>query len=151
MHYSHTQKAPLGLLIALLGIAFAAFAFLTHETPAIYGMAGGSILCFLVAGMIHTLTVADTGRHLTVRFGPIPAMGTKIQYTDILTVEPARSNILDGWGIHWAPGKGWIYNLWGFDCVRFSLQNGKCVRIGTDDAAGLIAFVQSRTQTDKSV
>ncbi len=39
----------------------------------------------------------------------------------LFAVSAARSNWLDGWGIHYFPGRGIIYNLWGFDCVRVQI------------------------------
>jgi hypothetical protein len=42
------------------------------------------------------------------------------------------------------PGRGWTYNLWGFDCVRLTFKNGRTVRVGTDDPIGLAAFLQPK-------
>jgi hypothetical protein len=99
-------------------------------------------LCFA------TLTVRDEGTRLAVRFGPIPLFGTSVAYSDITEVAAARSSFLDGWGVHWTPGRGWIYNLWGFGCVRIGLGR-KTVRIGTDDVEGLVRFLNSRLESAK--
>ena len=61
-----------------------------------------------------------------------------------MAAEPDRSNVIDGWGIHWVPGRGWTYNLWGFDCVRLTLAGGRTIRVGTDDPRSLAQFVQTR-------
>ena len=45
-------------------------------------------------------------------------------------VEAGRSSLIDGWGIHWIPGRGWTYNLWGFGCVVIQ-QGKKTTRVGT--------------------
>lgn len=148
MRYRHTQRAPLGALIAALGVFFLAFAWLVRATPAVYGLAIGGCVSLLAAATCNSLTVQDVGNCLSIRFGPLPVLGTRIRYADISLVEPARSNLVDGWGVHWIPGKGWIFNLWGFDCVRVILKSGKSVRIGTDDVAGLLASVQTRIETD---
>ena len=83
------------------------------------------------------------------------ATGTQIDYrlqlfgvpfgwrTRIESVEPGRSSLLDGWGIHYFPGRGWTYNLWGFDCVVLRMKK-KTLRVGTDDPDGLLEFLQSR-------
>jgi len=38
---------------------------------------------------------------------------------------------------------GWVWNLWGRDCVVLKLQKG-VLRIGTDDAEHLAEYVQTR-------
>jgi hypothetical protein len=53
---------------------------------------------------------------------------------------------MDGWGIHYVPFRGWTYNLWGFDCVVLQLGS-KTVRIGTDDADNLLAFLERQIGT----
>ena len=92
------------------------------------------------------MVVRDEGTHLAINFGPIPLIRRRIAYAEITSVEPGRSSLIDGWGDHWLPGRGRIYNLWGFDCVK--LQMGKkTLRIGSDDVAGLVGFLK---QTIKS-
>ena len=104
---------------------------------------GVSLVLVLVAFCFASLTVRDAGTHLSVRFGPIPLFGTKIQYSSITGVAAAKSGLLDGWGVHWMPFRGWIYNLWGFGCVRVSLGS-KTVRVGTDDVDGLVRFLETK-------
>jgi hypothetical protein len=38
---------------------------------------------------------------------------------------------------------GWVWNLWGRDCVVVQLKKGT-LRIGTDDAANLAVFLQGK-------
>jgi polygalacturonase len=38
---------------------------------------------------------------------------------------------------------GWVWNLWGRDCVVVQLNKGT-LRIGTDDAANLAVFLQGK-------
>jgi hypothetical protein len=60
-------------------------------------------------------------------------------------VEAGRSTVLDGWGINYMPGKGWIYNLSGFDCVVVHLGQ-KNIRVGTDDMEGLVRFLKGKVR-----
>ncbi len=83
---------------------------------------------------------------MAVHSGPLPVFKTKIPYSSITAVKAARSSILDGWGIHWLPGRGVIYNVWGFDCVRITVGK-KTVRIGTDDVDGLTEYLRARIQS----
>ena len=52
--------------------------------------------------------------------------------------------LLDGWGIHMSPRGGWVWNIWGRDCVVIHLERG-ALRVGTDDAENLAAFLKQRT------
>jgi hypothetical protein len=57
--------------------------------------------------------------------------------------EAGRSRLIDGWGIHWLPRRGWTYNLWGRGCVAIRTDRGP-VRIGTDDPTGLERFLRAK-------
>jgi hypothetical protein len=39
---------------------------------------------------------------------------------------------------------GWVWNIWGYDCVVIRMKRGT-LRVGTDDADGLVEFLRSRT------
>lgn len=77
-----------------------------------------------------TTTVSETS--LRVHFGPIPLLEKKVLLEKIVSVRPEKSSLLDGWGVHWTPGKGWIYNMWGFDCLAINLST-RNFRVGTND------------------
>ena len=77
-----------------------------------------------------TTTVSETSRR--VHFGPIPLLEKKVLLEEIVSVRPEKSSLLDGWGVHWTPGKGWIYNMWGFDCLAINLGT-RHFRVGTND------------------
>jgi hypothetical protein len=69
--------------------------------------------------------------------------GMTVRYSEIVKVEVGRTLILDGWGIHMSIRGGWVWNLWGRDCVVVQLNKGT-LRIGTDDAANLAVFLQGK-------
>jgi hypothetical protein len=142
--YSHTQKAPLCLI--LYGSALLCFAlrWLVGETPGIYIAVAVGLVIALVAPAFHYLIVADRGDRLTIRFGPLPLFGRTLRYADITSVEVGRTLILDGWGIHYSIRGGWVWNLWGRDCVVVHLKNGGVLRIGTDHAQNLARFVEGK-------
>jgi hypothetical protein len=101
------------------------------------GAMAGLAFCF------RSLTVADDGDRLTIRFGPVPLFRTSIPYADMTGVEAGKSTVIDGWGIHYVPGRGWTYNLWGFGCVV--VYRGKTIiRIGSDDVENLVDFLNRR-------
>jgi len=148
MDYEHTQRSPWFWMLLALGalslvITWSAWS-VSHQTAPVLISTGIAITLFGGTGLCFgSLTVRDEGQWLAVRFGPLPVFRTRIAYSTITGVEVARSDILDGWGIHWIPGRGLIYNLWGFDCVR--IQMGKrSVRVGTDDVEGLVSFLRTK-------
>lgn len=146
MAYEHTQRAPLHLLLHLLAAAMLVGAWGTSaEEPVVaYILVPVGLLFFLLGLMFKHLTVCDEGDSLAVRFGPLPLFGTRIRYDDIIAVAPGRSALIDGWGIHNIPGRGWTFNLWGYDCVELVVK-GHPMRIGTDDVQNLVAFLRERT------
>ena len=142
MGYDHTQKGYFYLIMFLV----ASFCFVSgwvfrNESIAMYTCWSVALIMVFAGANFTTLTVRDMGDELDVRFGPIPLLGTRIRYENVQSVAVDRTKWLDGWGIHWIPGRGMTYNIWGFDCVR--LQVGKkTIRVGTDDPQNLCAFLQ---------
>ncbi len=51
--------------------------------------------------------------------------------------------LLESWGIHMSPRGGWVWNIWGRDCVVIRLETGT-LRLGTDDAANLAEYLRQR-------
>ncbi|PAY16358.1 hypothetical protein CKO51_27285 [Rhodopirellula sp. SM50] len=101
------------------------------------------LLTLILSASFHHLTVEDEGDRLSIRFGPIPLFRRSIKYEDIVSVEVGRTTVLDGWGIHTSIRGGWVWNIWGTDCVALRLRNG-ILRIGTDDADQLSEFLNRR-------
>lgn len=48
-----------------------------------------------------------------------------------------------GWGIHWTP-HGWLYNVAGLQAVEIELQDGRRLRIGTDEPEELCRWIRAR-------
>ncbi|MFC1679731.1 hypothetical protein ACFL2T_05925 [Elusimicrobiota bacterium] len=153
MSYDHTQEGMLGTILIAAGlftIADAIFfcTWLPAKPPSlnwlIFFLVSGLGVFIMVLGRVFAqLRVHDDGDGLEVRFGPLGNFGTRIPYADITRVEPAESSLIDGWGIHWMPGKGWLYNVSGYHCVRITMGE-KIVRVGTDDLPQLIEFLNSK-------
>jgi hypothetical protein len=102
------------------------------------------LFMFVLAASFHHLIVVDECDRLAVQFGPVPLFRRTVRYEDIEEVEVGRTTILDGWGIHLSLRGGWVWNLWGRDCVMLKLRRGK-LRIGTDDAENLARSWQRRS------
>jgi hypothetical protein len=143
--YTHTQKAPLCLLVYGSAVAlFVAAWFTRNELPIALILGGTGVLTFLLGMSFHHLSVEDQGDRLAIRFGPLPLFRRSVKYADIEKVEVGRTLILDGWGIHWSIRGGWLWNLWGRNCVVVHWKNGGVMRIGTDDAEHLARLLEGK-------
>jgi len=144
MPYRHTQTGHLRYIIYLVvGILVIGALFCREEPPLGMVLAITGVAVLPLAWAFGSLTIEDEGDRLLICFGPLPLFWKRIVYGDITGVEPDRSKLIDGWGIHWIPGRGMIYNLWGFDCVKLTLGK-KIVRIGSDDVENLVEFLRTK-------
>jgi hypothetical protein len=142
--YSHKQKATLCLVIYALAVVFIVLGYIVEEAPPIQWLFPPiGLLMFVVAASFHHLTVEDRGDGLAIRFGPVPLFRKTVAYNEIKSVETGRTLLLDGWGIHMSIRGGWVWNIWGRDCVVLHLKKGT-LRIGTDDAENLAGFIEQR-------
>jgi hypothetical protein len=114
------------------------------DTPGLFIAGGVGLVMVLIGPCFHHLTVEDQGEKLAIRFGPIPLFGRTVKYADIDKAEVGRTTILDGWGIHYSLRGGWVWNLWGRDCVVAHFKKGGVLRIGTDDGEGLAGFLEGK-------
>ncbi len=143
--YSHMQKAPLCLLIYALAVVFLALGWFVQDAPPIqwlFPLIG--LLMFALAASFHHLSVVDQGDDLVIHFGPVPLFHRNVRYADIGSIEVGRTLLLDGWGIHLSIRGGWVWNLWGRDCVVIHFKNGGTFRIGTNDAENLARFMEGK-------
>lgn len=142
--YRHTQQSPLGPVFAAAGLlSLGGYAFAADQTVRVLCLTV-AVVAGLFAGMFARLTIEERPDQLRVRFGPLPWGGTSLRYEHVRGARRARSSLLDGWGVHWFPGRGWTFNLWGFDCVEVQTDRG-LLRLGTDDPDGLVRHLVQRT------
>jgi len=142
--YCHVQRAPLGLLLGAAALGCLGAAWRAEEPTTRYACGGAAAAAAVLAATFRRLTVEDQGETLAIRFGPLPLFRKTVRYADIRSATRGRTLLLDGWGIHRSVRGGWVWNLWGRDCVAVALQGGKTLRIGTDDANNLADFLTAR-------
>ncbi len=157
MAYKHTQHGRWHYLFLLFSVAMAVAVWLTrrelgvwllHRHLTVLNLVLATAAIFAVCGlMFGSLTIRDEGERLALRFGPLPILRKRIRYADITGVEIGRTKIIDGWGIHYTPGRGWTYNLWGFGCVKLTLGR-KVIRVGSDDVDDLARFLRDKLTQD---
>lgn len=143
--YSHRQRSPLCLLLYGMSIAILVGMWIAREeSPVALTLAASGILGLVFATGFHHLSVADQGDSLLIQFGPLPVFRRTVRYEDIEDAEVGRTLFIDGWGIHYSVRGGWVWNLWGRDCVAIRLKNGGRLWIGTDDPENLASFLKMR-------
>ena len=94
-------------------------------------MLGGLAAIFVIIGLFATLTVEIRDGFLKFRFG-LGLIRKKLKIAEIESCEVVRNPWYYGWGIH-ATGKGWVYNVSGFEAVEIFMSDGRRLRIGTDE------------------
>lgn len=143
--YRHVQRAPLCLLLYGIAVVLFGVGWFLRDMPPIHILYPPlGVLLLILAASFHHLTVEEQGERLTISFGPIPLFRRSLKYDDIESAVVGRTTILEGWGIHLSLRGGWVWNLWGRDCIVIRLQNGGTLRIGTNDAENLVEFLQHR-------
>jgi hypothetical protein len=145
--YDHTQRSPLGWLLGLVALVAAFAAAANYDRPLDLGLIlAVSAIMGLAGACFGRMTVRDEGECLAIRYGPLPVFRKRIPYSQIVSVERGKSALIDGLGIHCIPGRGTTYNLWGRDCAVLRVA-GKTIRVGSDDADGLVEFLRGRLAT----
>jgi flagellin-like protein len=145
MTYNHTQHGRRQNVLFASSLVMLADGWLARGESAIVVTLLAVAVTFALFGlMFGSLTIRDEGQWLSLRFGLLPVFRKRIRYADITGVETARTSLFDGWGIHYFPGRGWTYNIFGRDCVKLTLGR-KVIRVGTDDAENLAKVIRERT------
>jgi hypothetical protein len=142
--YEHTQHGAWHrVLFGMAGMMLIGAWLAREELAVVVLLLATAVVFLLCTWMFGSLTIRDEGQWLALRYGPLPIIRKRFRYADITSAEPDRTKIIDGWGIHYIPGRGWTYNLWGFGCVKLTLGR-KVIRIGSDDVDKLAKFLQGK-------
>ncbi|MEC8864311.1 MAG: hypothetical protein VXX31_15240 [Planctomycetota bacterium] len=142
--YQHTQRGPWSfVLLAVVASNLTLAVRLWGNEPAwaSWLFLSVALLMTFMTFCFQSLTTTVSETSLRVHFGPIPLLEKKVLLEEIVSVRPEKSSLLDGWGVHWTPGKGWIYNMWGFDCLAINLGT-RHFRVGTNDPEQLCEVLE---------
>ncbi len=147
--YEHTQHGRLHyVLIAAAAVELIIGWAVGQQVPIVFWIcAAAAVICLLLAAAFAQLTIRDEGEHLALRYGPLPLVSKRFRYDQITAAAPSRTTWTDGWGIHYTPGRGWVYNLSGYDCVEIHYRQ-KPVRLGSDDVERLSAFLRGKDRAN---
>ena len=142
--YRHTQ---IGWTLIVLVVAAVLAEFLVvalSATPSTLALALSGALVAVAAvllALFSTLTVVLDDRALRLWFG-VGALRREVMLADVTASRKVRNHWYTGWGVRVMPG-GRIYNVGGFDAVELVLDNGRVVRVGTDEPDALLAAVKA--------
>lgn len=146
MEYSKTQEGRFHYLLYGVVAVLPPLAWLNRQEPgAVLVLAGVAVVMILAGLAFGHMTVRDEGDRLAIRYGPLPIFRRRIPYSAITAVEPGRTSIIDGWGVHYVPFRGMTYNLWGFGCAKLTLGR-RVIRVGSEDVDNLVDFIRSKIQ-----
>ncbi len=142
--YYHRQYGKLHWALFAAGLLLLVFGWFLPRNPGVTlsALVSASAM-FVLALAFQYLTVCDTGQSLVVRFGPLPLVSRRIPYDAITSVRLETAKLIDGWGAHWIPFRGWTYNVAGSQCATVKLGR-KNIRIGSDDAENLVRFLTAK-------
>jgi hypothetical protein len=141
--YRHTQ---VGWTIIVLVVAA-----VVAEILLVVVLAPGSTLALSLSGalaailavtlvLFSTLTVTVDGAAVRLAFG-LEALRREVSLDQIAEARRVRNAWYSGWGVRVIPN-GRLYNVGGLDAVELHLDNGRVVRVGTDEPDVLLAAVQ---------
>ena len=149
--YSHRQNGT--LIKILVGIAI-----IWCLAIAVWGYASGELIgstISLVVGLVlifalvlfGSLTVQVTRKNINAAFG-VGWIQFNIDVSKIQSAETVRNHWIYGWGIRWIP-RGRLYNVSGFNAVELEMENGRRIRIGTDEPERLKEAIKASMREKK--
>jgi hypothetical protein len=128
------------ILLPVLAIAVASW-FSRPGLATLVSLAAGVAVIAAVGAVFTRLTIRVDADAVTWHFGwgwPSSA----ISMSEVDRAEITRTNLYEGWGIHWTIWHGWLWNAGGFQAVEIFKRNGSGVTLGTDDPQGLFQAIE---------
>ncbi len=138
--YKHSQTGRI-MILSALGMCAVSVAgwYLTPHGKAFYPLLAAA--AFIYFGFRElTVEVDHEAVRLCFTFGWFKK---EFKLSEIESASAMRNKWWNGWGIKYF-GKGWLYNVGGYDAVELRLTDGRLARIGTDEPAALEAEIRSR-------
>jgi len=142
--YRHTQVGWT-LIVLVVAVVLAELTLVAFSTPrSTLALALAGALVAVVAVMLalfSTLTVVVDDRTVSLSFG-FGSLRREVLLADVTTARKVRNHWYAGWGVRIIP-RGRLYNVGGLDAVELEMDNGRVVRVGTDQPDALLAAVQA--------
>jgi hypothetical protein len=142
--YRHTQ-AGWTLIVLVVAVVLAELTIVAFSAPqSTVALALAGALVAMVAVMLalfSTLTVVVDDRKVSLSFG-FGLLRRDVMLADIAAARKVRNHWYAGWGVRIIP-HGRLYNVGGLDAVELEMDNGRVVRVGTDQPDALLAAVNA--------
>jgi hypothetical protein len=137
--YHHTQPATVTRIAAWATVVVAVgTAVWVGARPVLLFVVGIAMLGVVTLG---SMTTEVDHERLRFWFGP-GWIGRSIALQDIQSWTTVTNPWWYGWGIHLTP-HGWLYNVGGRGAVQLELQDGRRLRVGTDEPARLSEAIKA--------
>ena len=157
MKYNHLQIGKVAIAFVILSAIVSVIAVMAKDfsiyTPdwmdtANWDAWGIAIIVTVYLTIINMCMLRIQVDHKILRwyFG-VGFPGKKISLETIETVNVVRNKWWYGWGIRKLVSGGWLYNVNGLDAVEVKTDEGKIVRLGTDEPKQLARALKN--QVDK--
>lgn len=142
MGYRHTQVGGVMLaLFVLVGAMLVGLMLPMWSRGRTFSVLLTTIIFILFVSTFSTLTVEVGDGKLAFRFG-IGLYGRSYPLADIQSVREVHNPWYYMWGVKLVPG-GWLYAVGPGSAVEIIFINGKQIRLGTDDPAGLRTAIEA--------
>jgi hypothetical protein len=141
--YRHTQIGWTIVVIvaAALIVEVIVAAIVSSESTAALAPAGAvAAVLAVVLAIFSTLTVTVDDVAVRLAFG-LNVLRREVRLDEVTAVRKVRNSWAAGWGVRVIP-HGRLYNVGGLDAVELELDNGRVVRVGTDEPDELLAAVR---------
>ena len=133
IRYSHRQTG--WVMLAAAGATFAFIALQLTIAPTSFLLIPTFALIVVLA-LFGSLRVTVSDERIELSFG-VGLIRKAIPVSSVRAVARARNPWYYGWGIRGLPN-GILYNVSGFHAVELTLDDGRRVRIGTDEPDALV-------------
>ena len=98
----------------------------------------------VLLALFSSMTVEINDDKLSWYFGPRFWKKT-VSLAEIEDATPIQTKWYWGYGIKFFGPDRWLYNVSGLETVEIKLKSGGWIRIGTDDATGLVKSLRARS------
>src|SRR5450759_4765809 len=142
--YRHTQIGWT-LIVLVVAVVLAELTIVAFSSPpGTLALALSGALVAVVAVMLalfSTITVVVDDRAVRLWFG-LRSLRREVMLADVTAARKVRNHWYAGWGVRIIP-RGRLYNVGGLDAVELEMDNGRVVRVGTDQPDALLAAVNA--------
>jgi hypothetical protein len=148
--YRHTQIAWT-LIVLVVAVVLAELTIVTFSAPQgtlALALSGAVVaVAAVMLALFSTLTVVVDYRAVRLWFG-FGSLRREVMLADVSAARRVRNSWHAGWGVRAIPG-GRLYNVGGFDAVELEMDNGRVVRVGTDQPDALLAAVKAALEGEE--